>query len=161
MAKIIFLNQGFIFKSGKANLVFDDFEINEEVDAIFATKQEYFLFPKIPKKFRKKIIKDCKIFSLPFGFKIIEQNTIAYLTKKPNKKFFKEIKNCDILICSDFIFNKNEIKNLKPKLVVLRGKSIYAARELQKLTGIQTIVAKPGFKIDTRDYIINLQKKLI
>jgi len=87
-----------------------------------------------------------KVFRLP-------DLVLAYITEHVDLRKIKDYA-CDVLVLKAHKQDEELISKIQPKLVILRNykEPMYAARELQKKTGVQTIAATEGLTLDLSDY---------
>jgi len=87
--------------------------------------------------------KDATIFKL-LDYKLV------HVTDKVDLRTVKRYQG-DVMIMSPKLAERI-LGKIKPKLAILHPATIYQAREINKITGIQIVAAHSGLKIDLTDY---------
>jgi len=134
-----FLGNEFVITTKKGTIAVNE-TVRSNTDSVIITKKEAGHTFKLP---------DC---------------VLAYITDKINLKKVKEYA-CDVLVLAAHKQHEELLQRLKPRLAVLVRLPAYikdhlnVARELQKKTGIQTISARDGLKIDLYDYSALAEQK--
>ena len=107
----------------------------------------------------KKTIKNTTIYKKKEGVVVQHQDVIiSYVNAEVSAKKAKEYQ-ANVLILTKP--QEKLIEKIKPKLVVIMNSNVYAARELNKKTGLQVIAAQQGTTIDLDDYsALSKQKAL-
>jgi len=116
------------------------------------------------------------------GFKFLTSNFVLSYTSDTSyhKDLIEQYKNSDILVLNVVSPEKSEhnlcvddavkiIKEVNPALAIIThfnnkmidADPIYIAREIQKLTNVQTIAAKDGLVIDPASYAARSKQKLL
>ncbi|MBI4145321.1 hypothetical protein HY493_03890 [Candidatus Woesearchaeota archaeon] len=93
-----------------------------------------------------------RVEKLPCGLSIqLPDSTVVYAQQSFSAREAKS-QRCDVLILAPGVSDEKAVKVAKPKLAILQNSTLDRSREIQRKTGIQTIVANAGTVINLAAY---------
>lgn len=142
MSVLHFAERGFLARAEDQSVLIGEGPVDQPITGIVRLE-------KIPDDAAFGVI---RVKKCSFGIAIqLPDSTVVYAQQSFSAREAKS-QRCDVLILAPGVPDEKTIKIAKPKLAILHKATLDRSREIQKKTGIQTIVAQAGTVVNLAAY---------